>query len=363
MHHRRSSWFFDWCGQSDNNNNNNSSSNNRRGSFIEWLFNGVILVLAMALCAMMYLTWIRINQTEYAWSVVPISDEQRALENTLAESPQPVHEVVRETREPWEPHESFYRPGRPRHPRTFCFVIGAEGTGSTWMSKALPADHKPSGNPARGITGIIHKMWSTGSRADIMHARKSLVSSLERWIPKHANLSVLHVSAPDFNANHYPDIHSSLWPAFYQAKLNLAIVLTVRDPAQAARSNHRRRWGHLRLNDGTQDIARSARSTEKHMTLLSEQVRALPFPKDVCVVSYHNLLLRPRQEARRLSKCLHFDKTKTKAFENRVASTRRAPTNVSSQQVSEADKEFLKNFFDRERSSKWDYLVRRASLA
>lgn len=254
--------------------------------------------------------------------------------------------------------QTFYGASRPRHKRTFCFVIGAEGTGSTWMSKMLPADHKPPFNPKKGLTATIHQMWGSGPTARVRGATERLVEQLRHQIPETARLSALHVSSPDWDAHHYPDIHSLLWPAFYRAGLTLRVIVMVRDPAQAAHSNHRRQWKHLRV-EGRQDVARSARSTEMHMTLLSEQVRTLRYPNDVLVVDYHRVMLEPMEQAERIARYLDLDATRTQQFALRLRQSRRPPSNYTLA-LHEDQVQYLRGFFDTERSAKWQYLRDRA---
>lgn len=257
---------------------------------------------------------------------------------------------------------SFYHPvDRPLHDRTFCLVLGAEGTGSTWMSKILPANYRPNTNPSKGLTAVIHRLWSSGPTALVARTQRDLSGKLRELVPDHMRLGVLHVSAPDWDALHYPDLHSELWPAFYRARINLKILVMYRDPAQAAHSNHRRGWKHLRVN-GRQDIACSARSTEKHMTLLSEQIRSLPYPDDVLVVDYHRVLNNPREQAARITRYLNLGDLQSRKFEHTLLTSRRGHSNYT-KSLSAEESGFLDQFFDTERRSKWDYLVERTHVA
>lgn len=258
--------------------------------------------------------------------------------------------------------ESFYGDRvHPRWNRTFCIVTGAEGTGSTWITKMMPADHRAPFNPRDGITNTVHRMWSSLITKRVQGAQQALVADLIRFVPKNAQLSVMHVSAPDFDAHHYPDIHSQLWHDFYKAKLNLAIIVMMRNPAEAAHSNHRRGWRHLRVPDGRQDVAHSARSTEMHMTLLSAQVQALAYPADVLVVSYHKVLQNPEQQARRIGKYLHMRPGAEQTFVDRLKSSRRKPSNYS-QRLAPHEVKFLESFFESDRARKWQFLWDRASV-
>lgn len=274
---------------------------------------------------------------------------------------------------------SFYHPlSRPPHAQIFCFVVGAEGTqcchavcafcdappiagtGSTWMSKVLPADHRPHTSPARGITAVIHRLWSSGPIQQVVGAQQELPAKLDQLVPATARLSVLHVSAPDWDALHYPDVHSGLWSLFYQARFTLKVLVMYRDPAQAAHSNHRREWKHLKVG-GKPDVASSARSTEKHMTLLSEQLRALPHPADVLAVDYHRVMSDPRGEAARIARYLTLNDLRTQKFERALMASRRPPSNYT-KRLGPVELEFLHNFFDAERRSKWAYLVERTRV-
>lgn len=255
---------------------------------------------------------------------------------------------------------SFFGPGRPVYDQTFCFVIGAEGTGSTWISKMIPSDHKPPFSPYQGLTARFHQLWSSGPIGDVLAAQKDLARNLKNLVPTQARLSVLHVSAPDWDAHHYPDIHSSLWSTFYTARLTLRIIVMVRDPAQAAHSNHRRKWKHLRSPNGKhQDIVHSARSTEMHMTLLSQQVQSLAHPHDVLVVNYHKVMIQPTHEAQRISRYLGLQQGKSDQLVKRLVASRRAPSNYTNLLGSEEAK-YLDTFFDSERRKKWRYLWSRA---
>lgn len=228
------------------------------------------------------------------------------------------------------------------------------------MSRVLPADHRPNTNPARGITALIHQLWSSGPAQQILQTQEQLPRKLDEMMPTTAQLSVLHVSAPDWDALHYPDLHSSLWGLFYRAHLTLKVLVMYRDPAQAAHSNHRRQWKHLRVG-GRQDIACSARSTEKHMTLLSEQIRALRYPDDVLAIDYRRVLEHPRREATRVSAYLGLNERRARKLEHTLLSSRRGHSNYS-QMLRPDEVRFLHEFFDAERRSKWHYLVQRTRI-
>lgn len=260
----------------------------------------------------------------------------------------------------------FQRTGVRLHDHTFCLVIGPEGTGSTWLSTVLPADHRPPVNRKVGITATLHQMWANSPMTGAQQARDRLVQDLRHLVPHpvaQQTLTVLHASVPDWDADHYPDLHSSLWPQFYQAGLNLRIIVTFRDPVQAAFSNYRRKWPHLRHGGphGTPDLLRSARSTERHMTLLSNQLRTLPHPRDVLVLDYHQLMMHPEREGLRIAEFLWFasDATRTDRFLDKLRASRRAPSDYTSG-LSKNDRRFLEQFFDAERRGKWDYLRERA---
>ena len=134
----------------------------------------------------------------------------------------------------------------------------------------------------------------------------------------------------------------------------------IRDPSQAAHSNHRRKWKHLRINN-RQDVARSARSTEMHMTLLSEQVRTLRYPDDVLVVDYHRVMQNPRKQAERIGRYLHLGNSRTRHLTSRLLQSRRPPSNYT-EALSSDEVHFLHRFFDTERVAKWHYLQSRATV-
>jgi len=268
--------------------------------------------------------------------------------------------------DPFMDSSFFQRTGGRLHDHTFCLVIGPEGTGSTWLSNVLPADHRPPVNRKVGITATLHQMWANSPMAGVQQARDRLVQDLRHLVPHPSGqqtLTVLHVSVPDWDADHYPDLHSSLWPQFYQAGLNLRIIATFRDPVQAAFSNFRRKWPHLRHGGphGTPDLLRSARSTERHMTLLSNQLRMLPHPRDVLVLDYHQLMMYPEREGFRITEFLWLDSDgpRTQQFFDKLRSSRRPPSDYTSV-LSKRDRRFLEQFFDTERRGKWDYLRERA---
>ena len=274
---------------------------------------------------------------------------------------------------------SFYNTGpashQPNPARTFCFVIGAEGTGSTWMSRMLPADYRPPANPHRGrgtVTGLVHDLWSSGPVNRVRRAAGHLITTLTKVVPTKAQFVVLHASSPDWDSDHYPDLHSSLWPAFHRAGFRLKVLVMTRDPAEAAHSNHRRRWKHLRVG-GAQDVVKSARSTEKHMTLLAGQVRALPFPDDVLVVDYWSVMNDPVGESERITRYLGVPdrdlvldlnrgpvlSRHRHRLSDRIRKSRRSPSNYT-RTLTKPESEFLDAFFDAERVSKWAYLIKRS---
>lgn len=266
---------------------------------------------------------------------------------------------------------SFYEDPRyppPRH--TFCLVVGPEGTGSTWLSQILPATHRPPTNPykpAHSATATLHELWSSGPIEAVNRARTMFARRVGADVARAAaaggdspQLAVLHASAPDFDALHYPDLHSSLWRRFHEAGLRLRLLLTYRDPAEAAHSNHRRRWRHLRVGPppGRNDIVAAARSTERHMALLSAQLEALEArggpvrPADVLAVSYHRLLEDPKGEARRIAAYLGLDPRQHEALRLAAANGRRAPSNYTLRLPRPAVA-YLQDFFDAERAHKW----------
>lgn len=276
------------------------------------------------------------------------------------------------------PALGFYDGSRHLIPRdTFCLVLGAEGTGSTWVSRLVPASHRPPAVPRKHrpdtATALFHDLWSSGPLETVERARETFVQRVaaevdkarrrRRGKPDVAQLAVLHVSAPDFDTLHYPDLHSSLWRRFHEAGLALRVIVTYRDPAQAAYSNHRRRWHHLRVGSPLprNDIVCAARSTEKHMALLSAQMEALAAgpssvgPGDVLAVSYHRLLEDPRGQARRMARYLGLDPDQHRRMEAVAASSRRAPRDYA-RRLTAAEVAFLRDFFDAERSRKWRYL-------
>ena len=261
---------------------------------------------------------------------------------------------------PQQSSSSFYTTERPVLPRMFVFVIGAEGTGSTWLSRLVPADHRPTGNIHKGIAGVMHKLWSDGPLEQVLVAQQGLVEALKTFVPRHRRISVLHASAPDWDSLHYPDIHSSLWQSFYQANLTLRILVTCREAAAAAHSNYRRNWRHLRLN-GKHDIARSARSTEKHMSLLTSQLQSLPHPQDVLVVCFRNMLQQPALEASRMAAYLRLTKAEAHRLTTAMTHNRRKPSNYT-KSLSASQLGFLTEFFDAERRSKWSLLPRLCML-
>lgn len=257
-----------------------------------------------------------------------------------------------------------YKGGRMPQAKIFCLVIGAEGTGSTWVSNEVPADYRLPSDPKKGFTATLHQLWSSGPLQQRMDAQKRLVHDLKHLIPRGPGrghrLFVLHVSAPDWDADHYPDLHSSLWSSFFEAHYTLRVIVLYRDPTQAAYSNYRRAWPHLRdTATGRPDLLRSARSTERHMSLLSEQIRCLQHPHDVLVLGYQRLLLQPEVEADRISKYLWLYPETAQDFVARFKASRRAPRSFTDR-PSDTDRRFLQQFFDTERCGKWAYLRERA---
>lgn len=347
------------------------SHRQREMSLGEYIYNGVIVALVLMMVIMLYFVWVQSAETTQFWNRWMDATERgpdEAIQRFLRESRinsnrNPATAPRSKVDAPELPplpamafgDNSFYRPHRPRHPRTFCFVLGTEGTGSTWVSKMLPADYRPPSDPHQGIAATIHDMWGNGPAARVMQARQRLVAHLKQWIPVDANLTVLHVSGPDWDADHYPDIHSLLWPAFYQARLTLAIIVTVRRPARAAAMDH------LRLKGSARDIVRSARSTEKRMTLLSQQLQSLAYPDDVCVLNYHRAMLYPREEAVRIGAYLGLGTNKTRQLSENLFRFRQPPVN-STGLLSGTERRFLDSFFDQERCHKWDYLWQRSVL-
>ena len=290
--------------------------------------------------------------------------------------PSPATPAPPEPAPPPAPPQSFYEDPRYPAPRdTFCLVVGPEGTGSTWLSELLPATHRPPTNPykpAHSATATLHELWSSGPIEAVNRARTMFARRVGADVARAAaaaaapggepppQLAVLHASAPDFNAQHYPDLHSSLWRRFHEAGLRLRLILTYRDPAEAAHSNHRRRWKHLRLGgpSGKNDIVAAARSTEKHMTLLSAQLEALEArggpvrSADVLAVSYHRLLEDPKGEARRIARYLDLGPRQNEALRLAATNGRRAPSNYT-QRLPPPEVAYLRDFFDAERAHKW----------
>jgi hypothetical protein len=253
--------------------------------------------------------------------------------------------------------KSFYT-RRQRPKRIFCIVTGGEGTGSTWMTRMLPSDHVAPFNTHRGVTEVIHRLWSSGPTQVIQQSQKNLGSDLSRVLPAKSKFSVLHVSAPDYDAHHYPDLNSQLWSDIYAANFTFALIVMVRNPMQAAHSNYRRKVGHL-LSSSRRDIAHSARSTEMHYTLLSEQVRHLRFPGDVLVVNYHEVMSNPDKESLRIAKYLQLSPEKTALLKGRIRASRKKSSDYK-ENLQQFEVDFLQQFFNDERCAKWKYLWNRS---
>lgn len=272
-------------------------------------------------------------------------------------------------------HSSFYDDPRYPPPRdTFCLVIGPEGTGSTWLSQIIPATHRPNPNPSKPpntATATLFELWSSGpieivNRARTMFARRMRGDMGAGGAGGSASapprFAVLHASSPDFNAYHYPDLHSSLWRRFQEAGIRLRVVLTYRNPVEAAHSNHRRQFKHLRVGSQPKnDIVCAARFTEKHMTLLSNQLEALETrggavgQDDVIAISYHRMLEDPKGQARRLAAYLGFDAKQQETLRNSIINGKRAASNYT-QRLTRPEIDFLHDFFDTERAYKWRHL-------
>lgn len=267
---------------------------------------------------------------------------------------------------------SFYDDPRYPPPRdTFCVVIGPEGTGSTWLSQIIPATHRPNPNPLRPpntASATLFELWSSGPIEIVNRARTMFARRMRGDMgpggsaASRSRFAVHHASHPDFNSEHYPDLHSSLWRRFQEAGIRLRVVLTYRDPVEAAHSNHRRQFKHLRVGSHPKnDIVCAARFTEKHMTLLSNQLEALETrggavgQDDVIAVSYHRMLEDPKGQARRLAAYLGFDAKQQETLRNAIINGKRAASNYT-QRLTRPEIDFLHDFFDTERAYKWRHL-------
>lgn len=350
-------------------------------------FSTILVGVTGATAVFLFLYTVHYVQTTSGAGVPYRRDPARGAlgEPDLAPSPLPEGEPPPGAREPPPPAppapgplapgspRSFYED--PRYPRprdTFCLVVGPEGTGSTWLSRLLPATYRPPVNPYKPpntATATLHELWSCGPIEVVNRARTMFARRVSADVTRGAagregpQLAVLHASAPDFDALHYPDLHSSLWRRFHEAGLALRLILTYRDPAEAAHSNHRRQWKHLRVGPppGRNDVVSAARSTERHMTLLSAQLEALEAlgapvrPADVLAVSYHRLLEDPKGEARRIAAYLGLDPRQHEELRVAAANGRRAPSNYTLRLPRPAVA-FLQDFFDAERARKWRHL-------
>jgi hypothetical protein len=263
----------------------------------------------------------------------------------------------------------------------FVLVIGVEGSGSTWLHKLLPTRKLPI-SVRKGLGALMHKVWSSGPLATVTDARRRLVQEIQRDLhitvggaaerggrqTKPMDRTSLHVSCPDWDHMHYPDLHSSVWQAFRQAGVQLKVVATFRDPRESAYSNFRRNWPHVRVAAGTPsrgrgplkpDVVASARSTDQHLTLLSAQLSSLPM-QDVLVVHYEALIFAPERTVGRLAQFLRLSSEEEATVVSSLRERARKDHDKFRQRLNAEQVAFLDGFFDDQRTSKWLCMERRS---
>jgi len=248
----------------------------------------------------------------------------------------------------------------------FVAVIGVEGSGSTWMHRLIPS-HKVPNSVSKGVGKLLHDLWSNGPLVTVAAAQARFVKELQKQVTQfNRSITSIHVSCPDWDGAHYPDLHSSFWQGFREAGLDFKIIAMFRDPKESAYSNYHRRWPHIfaskpgQKGKGSPDIVASARSTERHLTLLSAQINSLP-PEDVLVVHYEAMLDSPVSTAWDVANFLGLPNSLYDVMLGKMRGQGRRDHAKFRHQLTANQVQFLDLFFDDQRSSKWLCMERRAA--
>ncbi|KAL6051762.1 Trichoplein keratin filament-binding protein [Balamuthia mandrillaris] len=259
--------------------------------------------------------------------------------------------------------QSYYAT-RTSFDRHFALFTGVEGSGTTFLAKTVLPEgasdsvvYRPQHDKNRkwftlGTTN--HNLWSSGPVDKHLQAKNSfptVVTEEFAQFPSH-KIIVVHRSIPDFDTAHYPDLSYEFNSLLSKANIGFKLVIVFRDPRDSAYSNYRRGWPHIKAG-GKADVLASARSTERHLCLLNQQLQTF-HPDDYLVINYNLFLEHPEPFLRQLCDYLEIPEE----FDSITATAKRLikPPHDRTTGLKENEQLFLDQFFNEQRTWKWKFL-------
>lgn len=245
----------------------------------------------------------------------------------------------------------------------FIFIAGAEGSGTTLMSRLLSAPKACASlgglyvktPPSADARGLVKEFRSANSLAwdrkasfaENREGRRKWHFAWEKIVASTAFADITHfVFKRSFpfgtpRAQYVP----YLWDVDDMVR-NAHFIVMYRDPRAATNSTLRRGFG--------QELRRLAVSCSEHLTLLSAQAQTIPESR-LRVVSYSSLCLRPVET---IAPLLASYKLDHKAVYQAIERELPKPL-VDDRYRRELDADevaWLNEFFDKRRRKQWDFL-------
>ncbi|KAL6067907.1 hypothetical protein QOT17_008593 [Balamuthia mandrillaris] len=309
--------------------------------------------------------------------------------------------------------------------RQLVLVAGAEGSGTTFVAQLLSsisdkASFLPQQMQPRDTSSLAafskasHKLWSTGPWKQVEAAKEELLTHLlslflegmgHRRSRSHL---IMHRSYPDFDQNHYPDLSYDFFMLLRPANISFKPIIVFREPEEAAHSNYRRNWGHLRVKVAVpldnkddagesggdakttttkmvRDLLSSARSTERWLTFITAQLRTL-HPSDYILLNFNQLIAQHHQnkeekkeedkkeeeetewcghkadqgcELKRVTRFLGWSKQEEDRLKEMLQERSRPPSDFR-HSLEEEEAAFLRSYFTPQRKAKWGWLRARS---
>ncbi|KAL6058143.1 hypothetical protein QOT17_015000 [Balamuthia mandrillaris] len=265
------------------------------------------------------------------------------------------------------PLRSFY--AERRFDRHLLVVTGFEESGPKWLaSTILPkaaregrVRYLPQKQPGHEdkwlpLGAATQALWSSGPSASIQPSKAHFSQLLQEEFNNDHNLLLLSVDRPTPMQDefHYPDFSHDFFSTMAGANVGLKLIVLIRDPVESALLNYHMNKPYVRAG-GKPDIVRAARSVEKYMSLVNQQLQTL-HPDDYLLLRFESFREKPELVARKI--CEYVDVLSSSCallLSEALQEANKEPEGEEGEATEEM-MAFLHDFFDEQRSWKWHFM-------
>ena len=246
----------------------------------------------------------------------------------------------------------------------FVFIIGAEGSGTTMLTRILSRLQNVVGlggnyisipeedKEARSLVAEFNKttaaLWDReATHETYQHAKEQLPKVLDHLLGLNNYADVSHIvykrSAPFLKGDRYRPDASDLFNLFE----NMRMIVMYRDPKASSFSALRRGFAD--------NLRHCAKICEEQLTYLSAQLATLN-PDSYQVISYEEFCSQPEIWAEQLAEfCQLPAEDLLKAIDQENVT--KGKNDRWLQELNSSEREFLSDFFDARRSFHWPLLA------